>query len=189
MISDRRNLVRLVMATAALTVVLVGCASGDDDAPGGGSGGGGSGGGGDGQPTSGAPDLTQSGGCGDAFFWAATAEGDLAVTVTVEARDRSGSEPTVVDFTVPDPAVTVELQVGTELVQAFCNDLLDHNHHVESEHAAREGTGRITLAPLPADESTCGLIGELHVEGLAFEDGTEVGTVDVRTDAIGCYAG
>jgi hypothetical protein len=188
MISHRRNLATFLMATAALAPVLVGCTSGDDDVPGGGSGGG-SGGGGDGQPTSGAPALTQSGGCGDAFFWAATAEGDLAVTVSVEARDRSGSEPTVVDFTVPDPAVTVELQVGTELVQAFCNDLLDQNHHVESEHAASEGSGRITLGPIAAPGPTCGVDGELHVEGLAFEDGTEIGTVDVRSDAIGCYAG
>jgi hypothetical protein len=33
-------------------------------------------------------ELTRSGACGDADFWAATESGDIAVTVTVDAHER-----------------------------------------------------------------------------------------------------
>jgi len=194
MINNRWNLVCMAAGTAAVAVALMGCTG--DDGGGGTSGttapsGGGSGGSVDGASSTEPLALPQSGACGDAFFWAATAAGDLAVTVQLEARERSDSEPTVVDFTVPDPAVAVTLQTGTELVQAFCNDLLDQNHEVQAEHAASEGTGNITLEPIAEGDATCGITGELHVEGLAFEDGTEVevDTIDIQSDDIGCYAG
>ncbi|MDQ1510450.1 MAG: hypothetical protein QOG50_2294, partial [Actinomycetota bacterium] len=37
--------------------------------------------------------LPKSGGCADAFFWAANTDGTLAVTVNVDARQRSGTAP------------------------------------------------------------------------------------------------
>ena len=135
--------------------------------------------------------MTQSGGCGDAFFWAANATSTVAVTVTVDARKRSGSAPTVIDFTVPDPSVTVEIQRGRGLVQPFCNDVIDANvWRVDSRSAATAGTGRITLDPAAEAFARCGATtGELHLSGVAADDGTRLDAIDIETHSIGCYAG
>lgn len=139
--------------------------------------------------------LEQSGGCGDAYFWAATAEEDVAVTVQVEARSRSDVEPTVIDFKLPDPEVTVEVQRGRALTQPLCNDVVDGTvHRVESQQAGVAGSGRITLSPRVMDERAldelpCGVNGELRLEGLVAEDGTRFDDIDIQTEGIGCYAG
>lgn len=169
------------LAVAALLAGVAGCSSGDD----GGVGDGGAGG------RQAAVVLEQSGGCGDAFFWAATAEGDVAVTVTVEARSRSTAEPTVIDFTLPDPVVAVEVQRGRALVQPMCNDVIDSRvWRVDERLAGVSGAGRIRLAPRAEGEpSACGVSGDLRLEGLVAEDDTRVGDVAIQTDQIGCYAG
>jgi hypothetical protein len=135
--------------------------------------------------------MTQSGGCGDAFFWAANATSTVAVTVTVAARERSTSGPTVIDFTAPDPKVTVEIQRGRGLVQPFCNDVIDGNvWRVDSRSAATAGTGRITLDAATEAFARCGdSTGTLHLSGLAAGDGTRLDAIDIETDSIGCYAG
>jgi hypothetical protein len=137
--------------------------------------------------------LSRSGGCGDAFFWAATADETFAVTVTVDASARSATEPTTIDFAVPDPDVEVEIQTGSALTQPFCNDVIDGNVYERvSTTPATGGTGRITLDPGP--RGACGAHGTLHLEGLTTDDGmrvepVDVWPVDVATDTIGCYAG
>jgi hypothetical protein len=135
--------------------------------------------------------MTQSGGCGDAFFWAANATSTVAVTVTVDARDRSSTGPTVIDFTLPDPKVKVEIQRGRGLVQPFCNDVIDGNvWRVDSRSAATAGTGRITLDAATEAFARCGATtGELRLSGVAAGDGTELDAIDIETHSIGCYAG
>jgi hypothetical protein len=133
--------------------------------------------------------LPRSGGCADAFFWAANTEGTLAVTVNVDARQRSGAAPTVIDFTLPDPKVEIEIQRGRGLVQPFCNDLISQEWHVDSRDHGVEGKGRITLNAR-RQPSRCGSShGRLQLDGLVAGDGTRFATIDVPTANIGCYAG
>jgi hypothetical protein len=165
----------VVLASLAALVWGASACGGDDDA-----------GAGRAQPVA----LARSGGCGDAFFWASSADETVAVTVTVEARERSAAAPTTVTFSVPDPEVTVEIQRGRGLTQPFCNDVIDGNvWRVDETAAAEAGTGEIVLDPLVTGPMSCGGHGTLHLEGLTASDGTRFGTLDVATDAIGCYAG
>ncbi len=137
-----------------------------------------------------AESLTRSGGCGDAFLWAANSNGTLAITFTVDARERRATGPTIIDFTVPDASVKVEVQRGRGLVQPFCNDVIDGNvWRVDSRRPAAAGTGRITLAAAGAVPPACGARGELHAQDLVAEDGTKFDAIDIKTDSIGCYAG
>ena len=94
-------------------------------------------------------DLPQTGGCADAYFWAASADGTQALTVYVDVRDRSGTEPTELDLTLPDPLATVTLQRGSDLTQAFCNDVLDQDYELDEEVPVVEGTLHLTVDPTP----------------------------------------
>jgi hypothetical protein len=133
--------------------------------------------------------LPKSGGCADAFFWAANAEGTLAVTVNVDARQRSAAAPTVIEFTLPEPNVEIEIQRGRGLVQPFCNDVISQEWHVDSRDHAVEGKGRITLSAR-RQQFRCGSShGRLHLDGLVAGDGTRFASIDVATANIGCYAG
>ena len=136
--------------------------------------------------------LTASGGCGDAFIWATTAEGDLAVTVSTEARDRSAAGPTTIDLDLPDPAVTVEVLRGEDLARNFCNDVILPSSRPADTQSVTAGTGEMVLDP-PKDAGSyanCGTTsGRLRLRGLVAEDGTTFAPIDARTDQIGCYAG
>lgn len=68
--------------------------------------------------------LTESGACGEAFFWAATPAGDVAVTVTVEADRRSSTERTTIPISLSDPAVIVEVLRGRQMTMNFCTDVI-----------------------------------------------------------------
>jgi hypothetical protein len=46
--------------------------------------------------------LTRIGACGDAFFWASTAEGDIAVTLYIDAANRSTTQPLALTLRLPD---------------------------------------------------------------------------------------
>jgi hypothetical protein len=136
--------------------------------------------------------LTASGGCGDAFLWATTAEGDVAVTVSTEARDRSAAGPTTIDFDLPDPEVTVEVLRGEDLARNFCNDVILPSSRPTDTRRATAGTGAMVLDPPkdPGSYDNCGTAsGRLRLRGLVAEDGTTFAPIDARTDQIGCYAG
>ncbi len=133
-------------------------------------------------------EFVQSGGCGDAFFWAADADATVALLVSVDAVDRSTSEPTVIDFSVPDPQVTVEVQRGSFLTEAFCNDVLQ-NHRLDETVLLVAGAGSMTLAPAGERFGDCGKVGRLRFDGGVTDDGTVVEPIDIRTNQIGCYAG
>ncbi len=132
--------------------------------------------------------LSKSGGCGEAFFWAANGAGTIAVTATVDVRPRSQSAPTSIEFAVPDPKVKVEVQRGRNLTQPFCSDVITSEWHVDSRERATGGNGRIVVdPPLPAGH--CGSKGRLHIGDLVTDAGTHFAALDVKTTSIGCYAG
>jgi hypothetical protein len=165
-------------ASAALLVVLsaalAGC--GDDDDPG------------TATDPGGAPELefTETGGCGDAFFWATTSDDKHAVVITTDVQDRSQTEPTVVDVSLPDPAVEIELWEGTGLTSLMCNDVVEGE--VSDETPVVEGAGTITIEPRP-EGHTDFVDGKLELSGLVTDDGTELPDLAIKATSIGFYAG
>lgn len=129
--------------------------------------------------------LTRGDACGEAFFWAAMPDGDLAVTVSVDARNRAGDAPTTIDASLPDPRLIVKVIGGENLPRNFCTDVLDQSAEPQSSQGVTGGTAEIVLAP-PED---CGVDGTLRLKGVVAEDGTTFEPVTVRTASIGCYAG
>lgn len=178
-----RILVRVAVVGSAL-LVLAGCSgSGSDPTP---------------VTSKLAPnpvELTQGDGCGEAYFWAATASGDVAVTVNIEARSRSAAEPTTYPLDLPDDEVTVRVLRGRDLPRNFCTDVIDGNAQPTSEVEVQSGTGSIVLDPLPpAGNSGCGTSdkepnGTLRLTGLVADDGTVFEPIEVETGSIGCYSG
>ena len=136
--------------------------------------------------------LTESGGCGNAFLWATTPEGDVAVTVTVEARDRSATEPTTIAIDLPDPDVTVKVLRGTDLASNFCTDLPRTGSHPTDTQDATAGTGSLVLDPTPdpGGSTSCGRAsGHVRLRGVVASEGTRFAPIDARSDQIGCYSG
>src|ERR671913_1244951 len=66
---------------------------------------------GDDEPRAAVP-LTEGDACGDAWFWAATEAGGVAITVSVDARDRAKGAATTIAVDVGGPAVSVEALRG-----------------------------------------------------------------------------
>ena len=131
-------------------------------------------------------EFTRSGGCGNAYFWATTEDDEHAVVVSVDLRDRSTSGPTVVDVSLPDSAVDIELWEGTGLGSLMCNDVVEGE--VTSEAPVVEGAGTITVEPRAGDDVDY-VDGKLELTGLVAEDGTELPDLAISTTSIGFYAG
>jgi hypothetical protein len=167
-----RNLAAVLLTVPAIT--LVGCGE-QDDVRSGGTG-----------TTGPALEFTRSGGCGDAYFWATTADDEHAVVASVDLRDRSTSGPTVVDVSLPDSAVDIELWEGTGLGSLMCNDVVEGE--VASETPVVAGTGTITVEPR-AEGDIDYVDGKLELTGLVAEDGTELPDLAIKTSSIGFYAG
>ncbi len=137
-------------------------------------------------------ELTEGDACGDAFFWAATGSGDVAVTVAVDARDRSPADAMTRDFGVPEAGIVVEVLEGENLQRNFCNDVLDTSAEPRDRQEAVAGEGAIRLDPtlLGSDLPHCGSVsGVLELTGLEAEDGTTFAPIRVASDSIGCYSG
>jgi hypothetical protein len=138
--------------------------------------------------------LSWSTACSEAWFGAANDTRDVAVSVTLDARERSTQEPTVIEFTVPDARVRIEVRKGRDAATDLCNDALETDYEPPSRQSAVAGRGRIVLDPLPAGSGPppigrCGVRGTLHLTGLVAEDGTTFAPIDVTSSSIGCYPG
>lgn len=137
-------------------------------------------------------DLVRSGACGDAFFWAESAAGDIAVTVDVTYSRPANHEGTVaIPFSLPgNQVVSVEVLTGQNLSRNFCTDLVDMSSQPESTSPAVTGQGRVTVDSSPSNGSGCGrTLGTLHLDGLVAKDGTEFSAITVESHDIGCYSG
>ena len=134
--------------------------------------------------------LTKSGACGDAFFWAESESGEIAVTITVDAQSRSAEAPTTISIVLPDPAIDVEILTGHNLGRNFCTDLPDPSSYPLTTVTAVAGTGEIALdAALPLTEACGSTTGTLRLNGLIADDGTAFAPIDVTSPMIGCYSG
>ena len=146
-----------------------------------------------GEPTTGdGVRLVRTGACGDAFFWAETADRTTAVAVSVLYSRPSGPSPTVtIPFSLPhDPVVTVQVLTGQNLSRNFCTDLPATGSEPTTTTSASAGDGQVTIAPPPQDGSGCGRTkGTLSLSGLATDDGRTFDPITVTSTDIGCFAG
>ena len=134
--------------------------------------------------------ITRGGGCGNALFWATSADLQAVVVVRADGSGRDAGRPTTIPFTLPDPDVRVDVYLGPDLQVGTCSDEEVPEDERSEPQGAAAGTGEIVLDP-PADpdDADCGVTGQLEITGLVAEDGTTFGPISVTTDDIGCYAG
>lgn len=134
-------------------------------------------------------ELPDGDACGESWFWAASASGDVAVTVYTDTRGPSARTPVTVGFAIPDANVTIEILEGTNLPRNFCTDLPDLTSVPRKRLVAASGSGTIRLDPA-GGQSPCGTArGDLHLDGLVAEDGTSFAPITVASTSIGCYSG
>jgi hypothetical protein len=132
--------------------------------------------------------LGPGGACGDVFFWATTADDKVAVTVMIDAPERSTTEPLEASYDVGDPAMTVTVLRGDRLSSTFCTDVLIGDP-VDSQAPASAGTADVRLDPGTPDMLGCGsTAGSVTVSGLEGDD-LSFAAFRVDSEAIGCYAG
>ena len=127
-------------------------------------------------------------GCGDAFFWATNADDTIAVTVTVEQRERVATEPTTASYDVGDPGLTVTVLRGQDLSSTFCTDLLvgdpvDSRRLRPPPATSRSCSSRGTRLRRLRQHHGTATVTALEGDGLSFAD------VTVESAHIGCYAG
>lgn len=172
----------LLAAVLALGLLLPGCVSQTEGsgAPAGGSTG-----------RSGSPggdvELVRGDACAEVFFWAASASGEVAVTVEVDVADRAADRPSEYSLELPDPGIAVTVLTGPgDLTQDFCTDALV-GVEPTGEQEAVAGT---VLIRVDAPGEDCGESdGELRIDGLVTEDGTGFPPVHVRSVLVGCNVG
>jgi hypothetical protein len=130
-------------------------------------------------------ELTRSGACADAFFWAATTSDDVALTVRVDARHRSTEDRTTIDVVPGDGDATIEILRGTNLSWNFCNDIISSEAEPTATLSAVSGSGVAVLDPRQPGRVS----GSLTIEGLEADDGTTFAPIHIDSDRIGSYAG
>lgn len=100
--------------------------------------------------------LTDLGGCGDVYLYAANAEGTALLSASIgggviEAAYAEGTDRVERSFTIPDDAdLEVVLEVGTNLRERACNDIAV-DHVIDERWLAVEGTATFE-ATLTGDE-------------------------------------
>jgi hypothetical protein len=90
-----------------------------------------------------ADQLTETGGCGDARLFASDG-GTTFVLVDIDGVIDGGD---VQSFTLPDPAVAIALQVGHNLDNQACTDVMENDTTIDASWDATEGRLNLTLAP------------------------------------------
>jgi hypothetical protein len=162
---------------AAVMVLLSGCTSGDTS---------------DGAAATTSPEptgieLPRTGACGDAFFWAESTDGHVAVTVDAVYSKPPGSDPAMtIPFTVPGPVVDVRVLTGNDLSQNFCTDILLSESEPTTRLQAVEGHGEITIDPPQGEEHASGhMFGTLELRDLVAEDGQTFSTINVSSNDLG----
>ena len=132
-------------------------------------------------------ELVRGDACGEVFFWAASDDGEVVVTVSVDLVGRPADGPSASTYELPDPDVTATVLTGPgDLTQDLCTDALVGPEPTGRQEAVA-GSVHLTVDP-PGEE--CGSSdGRLRLDGLVARDGTAFGPVDVRSGLVGCNVG
>jgi hypothetical protein len=151
-------------ALAVLALALIGC--------------------GDGDPAVDDPVvMVSSEGCGDAFFWATSADDTVGMTLYLDVRDRDPAVESRRDLGGAD----VEVIRGERLSRNQCTDVIDMDAEPSSTHGVETIAGEVVVPAGPI--GTCPSDGTLRVDELVAEDGTTFAPFEVHATGIGCYSG
>ncbi|WP_029431541.1 hypothetical protein [Blastococcus sp. URHD0036] len=172
----------LLPAVLALGLLLPGCVSvtAGNSAPAVGASG-------PGGPSGRDVELVRGDACAEVFFWAASDDGEVVVTVSADLADRPAAGPSESTYELPDPEVTVTVLTGPgDLTQDLCTDVL-----VGPEPTGRQEAvaGTVHLTVDPPGEACGSSDGRLRIGGLVAEDGTAFAPVDVSSVLVGCNVG
>ncbi len=133
------------------------------------------------------PVFVHSGGCGEAFFWAANDDSTIALRIqTAVPTDRANE--VVVDLSEP-LGTLVELQHGTSLQMSLCGDITDDTYRLDVSVPAVSGTVTFTFGAGPARCVDGGYDGTAELDDVEFGDGTFIESLTVSTTELGCFAG
>lgn len=119
---------------------------------------------------------TQFGACGRLFVYAVTEDQSAAITFHFAGLGAGDHQQT---YTLPDPAVNVEVVTGQQVDNPLCNDLLGHDYRLDRARAVSAGTLHLSVA---------GRDVTLTVEGLALDGGPDI-QLDHITTPIGTLGG
>ena len=90
-----------------------------------------------------------TGGCGDVFMYAATADGRLAVVIQWEGAATSAWEEDAfaASATLPHDSMSVSLEAGQGLSSLYCNDILMPGQGVQATTRAVAGSVELSAQP------------------------------------------
>ncbi|MBT6176704.1 MAG: hypothetical protein HOI23_05615 [Deltaproteobacteria bacterium] len=101
--------------------------------------------------------LEWAGGCGDMVIYAASPDGTMEVNLSIwgvcEEAHSSGGVLTRT-YNLPDSGVDLNLNLGSNVNGATCNDALDWENPVVINHSIAATAGTITISATPDGEAT-----------------------------------
>ena len=101
--------------------------------------------------------LEWAGGCGDMVIYAASPDGTMEVNLSIwgvcEEAHSSGGVLTRT-YNLPDSGVDLNLNLGSNVNGATCNDALDWENPVVINHSIAATAGTITISATPEGEAT-----------------------------------
>lgn len=140
-------------------------------------------------------ELTSEGGCGDVYFYAFDADDTMLLEVMADgliAAAQAAGEPTTTVYTLPDADLQVQVEVGSRISDAACDDLIENGGpQVAVVYAAVSGTATITVRP---GDDLDGARADLQLTDVVFEPegGGEAVTLEsfeITDVSVGWYAG
>lgn len=104
-------------------------------------------------------ELTRKGACADMLFFAANAEGSIALSFTVppliEAFLASGDPEQSTAWTLPDRDVVAVVELGTRVDDALCDDVIENGGpQVAATYVPTQGSLTVRLRPGATAEDT-----------------------------------
>lgn len=100
--------------------------------------------------------LEWAGGCGDMLIYAASPDGTMEVNLSIwglcEEAHSSGGVLTRT-YNLPDSGVGLDLNIGSNVSGATCNDALDWENPVVINHSIAATAGTITISATPDGEA------------------------------------
>lgn len=142
-------------------------------------------------------DLTETGGCADAMLYAASGDSTHLLTVAwKDAATRAEEQDGLAEeVTLPDDQVQVRLQVGEQLAERVCTDIIDPEWpEIEQRWAAVEGRATIEVDtdPDPSEFPVASVtLTDLRLEPQAGDatPAWPLDRVEIEEVVIGWYAG
>jgi len=122
--------------------------------------------------------LPWAGGCGDVTLYAMPTDGTMEVVLWIagvcqEAHDAAA--PIERTYTLPDTAVRLDLNIGTNVSDATCDDVLEWENPMTVEHTIAASAGTLTMTVTPDGEAqpwSVPAIVTLTLSDVVFTDAT-----------------